>query len=40
MVSLPSLQSPGLGFLKTISTMGIAAVLVRLVLMVVFHGEI
>lgn len=28
------------GFLKTISTMGIAAVLVRLVLMVVFHGEI
>lgn len=28
------------GFLKTISTMGIAAVLVRLVLMVVFHGEL
>jgi len=28
------------GFWKTISTMSIAAVLVRLVLMVVFHGEI
>ncbi len=28
------------GFWKTISTMGIAAVLVRLTLMVVFHGEI
>lgn len=28
------------GFWKTLSTMGIAAVLVRLVLMVVFHGEI
>jgi poly-gamma-glutamate biosynthesis protein PgsC/CapC len=28
------------GFLKTISTMGIAAVLVRLALMVIFHGEI
>mgnify|MGYP001003499645 CR=1 FL=1 len=28
------------GFWKTLSTMGIAAVLVRLTLMVVFHGEI
>jgi hypothetical protein len=28
------------GFWKTLSTMGIAAVFVRLVLMVVFHGEI
>ncbi|MDD2230613.1 MAG: poly-gamma-glutamate biosynthesis protein PgsC [Candidatus Cloacimonetes bacterium] len=28
------------GFLKTLSTMGIAAVVVRLTLMVVFHGEI
>jgi len=28
------------GFWKTLSTMSIAAVLVRLVLMVVFHGEI
>ncbi|GAB1468974.1 poly-gamma-glutamate biosynthesis protein PgsC [Candidatus Cloacimonadota bacterium] len=28
------------GFLKTLSTMGIAAVVVRLVLMVIFHGEI
>ena len=28
------------GFLKTISTMGIAAVFVRLLLMVIFHGEI
>jgi poly-gamma-glutamate biosynthesis protein PgsC/CapC len=28
------------GFMKTIATMGIAAVLVRLTLMVVFHGEI
>ena len=28
------------GFWKTVSTMSIAAILVRLVLMVVFHGEI
>lgn len=28
------------GFLKTISTMGIAAILVRLALMVVFNGEV
>ena len=28
------------GFLKTLSTMGIAAILVRLALMVVFGGEV